>query len=418
LRFLILTQYYAPEIGGPQTRLAAMAAELRALGHEVEVVTGIPNYPRGDFFPGYAPSLYIKDAVDGVTVHRVWLYPAMGGGVRRLLNYLSFTLTSLVGMLRASKPDYMFVESPPLFLSVPAYLIAKLRGARTIFSVADLWPDAIAEGGFMSRGIAFRYLERLEAWSYRSADYVNAVTEGIRTTLVAERGVPAEKVLFLPNGVDAERFSPRAADTELRIRLGLSGKKVILWAGTLGFAHGIENILAAAKLLEGAPETHFLFVGDGSAKKQLQERAIELRLSNVTFLDPVANRDLAAYFSIATAGLASLADIPVHERARPSKIFPVLASGKPLVFVGRGECAKLVADSSAGVVVPPGDPHALAVAINALASDEKRAREYGVNGRRYVEENLQWSKLIRDWLQHLDVPRSRDNRGETQPAKA
>jgi colanic acid biosynthesis glycosyl transferase WcaI len=396
-----------------------MAAELRALEHEVEVVTGIPNYPRGTFFPGYASHLYRRDVVDGVTVHRVWLYPAMGGGVKRLLNYLSFTLTSILGMLRASKPDYIFVESPPLFLSIPACLIAKLRGARTIFSVADLWPDAIAEGGFISKGYAFRRLEQLEAWSYRRADYVNALTEGIREALLTRKSVPARKILFLPNGVDTDRFSPQPEDTELRIRLGLSGKRVILWAGTLGFAHGLENILESARLLASAPDVHFVFVGDGSAKKMLEERAAERQLSNTTFLDPVANRELAAYFSIATAGLASLADIPLHEGARPSKIFPVLASGKPLIFVGRGEAARLVAESGAGVVIPPNDPSALASAIAELARDPELARSYGANGRRYVEENLQWSKLISSWVKHLEVPRTPGGRRrETQTAKA
>ena len=415
---MILTQYYAPEIGGPQTRLAAMAAELKALGHDVEIVTGLPNYPRGEFFSGYSPKLYSKDVVDGVTVHRVWLYPAMGGGVKRMLNYLTFTFTSLIGMARAAKPDYIFVESPPLFLSVPGFFIAQLRGARTIFSVADLWPDAIAEGGFISKGFAFRLMERLEQWSYRRANYVNAVTDGIRETLRGAKCVPPEKILFLPNGVDTGRFAPRSEDSELRIRLGLSGKRIILWAGTLGFAHGIENILEAAKLLESTPEVHFLFVGDGSAKKQLQARAVEIELANVTFLEPVPNRELPGYFSIATAGLASLADIPLHTGARPSKIFPVMASGKPLVFVGRGEAARLVTESGAGIAIPPNNPQALASAIVHIATDPAFASTCGANGRRYVQENLQWPQLISNWLQHLDAPRTVNCRGETQTAKA
>jgi colanic acid biosynthesis glycosyl transferase WcaI len=418
LRFLILTQYFAPEIGGPQTRLSAMAAQLKAIGHEVEVVTGIPNYPRGKFFPGYSPRLYCREVVDGVTVHRVWLYPAMGGGLKRMLNYLTFTMTSLIGMTRAAKPDYIFVESPPLSLSVPAYFIAKLRGARTIFNVADLWPDAIAEGGFITEGFALRRLAQLEQWSYRHADYVNSVTEGIRDALRTEKGVPPARILFLPNGVDTVRFSPRPEDSELRIRLGLSGKRIFLWAGTLGFSHGIENILEAARLLTVDPEVHILFVGDGSAKAEIQGRSRAFNLENVTFLDPVPNRDLPGYFSIATAGLASLADIPLHDGARPSKMFPALASGKPMIFAGRGEAARLITESRAGVAVPPNEPEALASAIRRLANDPALADVYGTNGRRYVEESLTWSKLVNAWVKNLDVTPFSDRRRETQAAEA
>ncbi len=404
MRIVILTQYFAPEIGGPQTRLAALAAELKALGHEVEVVTGIPNYPRGEFFKDYPARLYQRESFDGLTIHRVWLYPSMGGGLKRLLNYLSFAATSLIGLCAARRADYIFVESPPLFLSVPAAIVAFFRGSKIIFSVADLWPDAIVQGGFMRKGLAFKILESVESWSYRRATYVNAVTEGIRHALLNDKKVPAEKVLYLPNGVDTRRFFPRPEDEKLREALGLQNKKIILWAGTLGFAHGLENIIHSAKALEARPDIHFLFVGDGSAKSQIQQLSKSLQLSNVTFLDSVSSQKLTPYISLATTGLASLLDIPVHDGARPSKMFPLLASGKPLIFVGRGEAAKLIHAAAAGIVVPPGAPLELAAAITKLADNPELAEEFGSSGRRYVEEHLQWSKLIGSWVQQLEVP--------------
>src|SRR5262249_9474333 len=117
MRFLILTQYFPPEIGGAQTRLKSFASELLRFGHDVEVVTAMPNYPRGRFFPGYEKGWYKREDLEGITVHRVWLYPAVGGGLKRMLNYVSFTVMSLYGLCRSQKPDYIFVESPPLFLS-------------------------------------------------------------------------------------------------------------------------------------------------------------------------------------------------------------------------------------------------------------------------------------------------------------
>jgi putative colanic acid biosynthesis glycosyltransferase WcaI len=404
VRILILTQYFPPEIGGPQTRLAAMAAELRRLGHDVEVVTGLPNYPRGKLFPGYRNAFYRRGVRDGVTVHRVWLYPAMGGGIKRMFNYISFAATSIYGLMRAEKPDYIFVESPPLFLAISACIAGRLRGAPFIFSVADLWPDAIAEGGFLPDGVLLRCLAAIEKWSYRKAAYVNAVTEGIRDALLLKKSVAPEKVLFLPNGVDTIRYQPRAEDAALKKALGLDGKRVILWAGTLGYAHDLENTLLAAQLLSDQAEIHFLFVGDGSAKASLQELAGKLRLSNVTFCEPVPLEQLPPYLSIADCGLASLLNIPIHEGARPSKIFPILASGKPLIFVGKGEGARLVQQAGAGVVVAPGDPAALAQAVLQLTGEPESARALGMRGREFVEENLQWSKLISAWLDQVKMP--------------
>jgi colanic acid biosynthesis glycosyl transferase WcaI len=404
LRILILTQYFPPEIGGPPTRLAAMAAELQRLGHDVEVVTGIPNYPRGKIFPGYRNLFYQREIRDRVVIHRVWLYPAMGGGLGRMLNYASFAATSIYGLMRAGKSDYIFVESPPLFLAVSAYIAGRLRGTPFIFSVADLWPDAIAAGGYLPDGFLLRCLAATEKWSYAKAAYVNAVTEGIRDVLLREKSVPPEKVLFLPNGVDTIRYQPRSEDIALKQALGLEGKRVVLWAGTLGYAHGLEYVLQAAKLLGDRPEIHFLFVGDGSARASLELLAQDLRLGNVTFRNPVPSEQLPPYFSIAACGLASLLNLPIHDGARPSKIFPIFASGKPLIFVGKGEGARLVQQAGAGIVVAPGNPAALAAAVYRITSDPELARVLGRRGREFVEENLQWSKLISAWINQVKLP--------------
>ena len=318
MRFLILTQHFPPEIGGPQTRLQSFAAELKQLGHEVEVVTALPNYPKGKIYPGYQGSFYRREVRNGILVHRVWIYPAIGGGIRRMLNYASFTLASFFGLFRSTKPDCIFVESPPIFLSVPAYIAGLFWGTPFIFNVADLWPDIIVEGGFLKPGWIVNLLYALERWSYSKAKVVNVVTEGLRDALLAKKSVPAEKLLLLPNGVDTALYRPRLPDEPFKERLALTGKKVILWAGTLGYAHGLEHVLRAAKLLESRPEIHFLFVGDGSARSDVEKLAAHLNLQNVTFRDPVPLEQLPPYFSIAEIGLSSLLAIPLYDGARPS----------------------------------------------------------------------------------------------------
>jgi colanic acid biosynthesis glycosyl transferase WcaI len=292
MKFLILTQYFPPEIGGAQTRLRSTATELHRLGHQVEVVTALPNYPRGRIFPGYRGCFYRREESDGIRVHRVWIYAAMGGGLARMLNYASFMITSLFALALARKPEFIFVESPPILLSIPAYVAGLFWRVPYIFNVADLWPDIILEGGFMKRGLLVDLLFKLEQWSYRKAARVNAVTDGLRERLLQEKHVPADKLLFLPNGVDTTHFQSRAPDEALKRKLGLEGKKIILWAGTLGTAHGLNYVLDAANLLASESQIHFLFVGDGSAKTALQQQRQDMRLDNVTFLDPVPIEDL------------------------------------------------------------------------------------------------------------------------------
>jgi colanic acid biosynthesis glycosyl transferase WcaI len=408
MRLLILTQYFPPEIGAPQTRFQAMVAELKQMGHEVEVVTAMPNYPRGYIFPEYRRRLYCREVRDGIVVHRVWIYAAMGGGLRRVLSYGSFVITSVLGLLRAGKPDYVFVESPPLPLTLPAYAFARIWGVPVIMNVADLWPGAAVEMGLLKDGVFADLMRQFERWSYRHATYVNAMTEGIQKYLLEEKGLAPEKVMFLPNGVDTMHYCPRPADIDLKRQLGLEGKKIILYQGTHGYAHGLDVVLRAAQLLDDQPELHFLLIGDGSERVRLEKLQQSIELRNVTFHDAVSVEELPPYFSIAECGLVSLRDLPILYSARPAKMFPILASGKPIIFVGKGEGARLAEQAQAAIVVPPGKPEALADAVRQLMANPGMAEELGSNGRRFVEANLQWSKLILDWTAQLSRSQRRE----------
>ncbi len=407
MRFLFLTQYFPPEVGAPQIRLASMIRELTRLGHEVEVITALPNYPTGRIFPEYRGKWYCRETWEGVPIRRVWLYASTGAGFRRMLNYGSFTFASLVGLMGTKRPDYIFVESPPLFLSIPGWVASVVRRSRFIFNVADLWPDSVRELGFVSDGWMLRLAERIEAWSYRKAAFVNAVTEGIRQNLIEKKGVSPEKVLFLPNGVDTELFRPMKPDEALARELGLTNKKVVLYAGTQGFANGLEVALEAAKLLADT-DVVFVLIGDGSEKKRLQKMARGRGVENVHFLDPASPEYVARLYSLALAGFSSLRNLPLFDGARPSKIFPAMASGKPVIYSGAGEGARLIEYAKAGLVVPPEDPVALAKAVRKLTENLALAEDLGRNGRQYVDENLSWKILITDWLRQLEK-RSKDH---------
>lgn len=398
MRFLILTQYYPPEIGAAQARLSAFAHELQRAGHDVEVVTALPNYPGGELSRSDRRTPGRQEVVGGVPVRRTWLLAGTGAGARRLASYLSFAATGLAGALAARRPDVVFVESPPLFLGISGWLAARRAGAAFIFNVSDLWPDSVRELGILRDGPAMRAAERLERWLYAHADAVTAVTEGIRTRLVEHKGVPASKVLFLPNGVDLAVLRPEEPDPAVRVRHGLPEGPLVLYTGNHGYAQALDTVILAAALV---PDVTFALVGGGSDKTRIERLAADRRATNVRFLPPVPQGEIAGLYALSFAGLATLRQSELMEGARPAKALAVMGCAKPVLYSGAGEGAALVRAADAGITVPPEDPAALASAIRRLVDDPAEASRLGANGRRYVESHLSWPALTHAWLEQL-----------------
>lgn len=398
MRFLILTQYYPPEIGAAQARLSAFAHELQRAGHAVEVVTALPNYPSGSLEPSDRRTLGRREMVDGVPVRRTWLLTGTGAGARRLASYLSFAASGLVSGLAASRPDVVFLESPPLFLGVSGWMVARRAGAAFVLNISDLWPDSVRDLGILGDGPMLRAAERLESWLYRRANAVTAVTEGIRSRLIEDKEVPERKVLFMPNGVDLETFRPMPADRAIRARHGLPDGPLILFTGNHGYAQALETVVLAALL---APSVTVVLVGAGSDKPRIEALAAERGATNVRFLPPVPQEEIAGLYGLATAGLATLRGIALMEGARPAKALAVMGCAKPIIYSGSGEGAELVRSADAGIVVAPEDPQAVAAAMRRLAEDSAEVARLGDNGRRYVEANLSWPALTDAWLAEL-----------------
>jgi colanic acid biosynthesis glycosyl transferase WcaI len=403
MRFLVLSQYFPPEVGATQVRLSAMCRELVRAGHQVDVVTAMPHHPVGKIFPGYRRRFYCLEFQGGVRVRRTWLYAAAGSGWRRILSYFSFTLTCLYSIARVRKPDYIFVDSPPLFLGVTGWLASVYWKCPLIFNVADLWPDSVVDLGIMKDGAFVKTAFGLESWIYGKAQFVNAVTRGIYDVLLNRKKVPAAKILFLPNGVDTSIIQPLPSDESLKEQLGLTGKRIAIYAGNHGYAAGAEQILHAAKLLESHADLHFLFLGDGPDKPRLQSVASDLQLQNTTFLDSVPLDRMSAYLSIADIALITLRKAGVTRGARPAKTFVMMAAAKPIILAAEGEAEEIIASSRAGVIVSPDDAEQFASAILAMHENEESAREMGLRGLAFVREKFEWSRLVRNWLNQLQT---------------
>jgi colanic acid biosynthesis glycosyl transferase WcaI len=401
MRLLILTQYFAPETGAPPVRLLALAREFRRLGHEVEVVTALPNYPTGRILPAYRGRVRLSETQDGFPVHRTWLWAAKGAGLGRVLNYLSFMATALLPLRRVAAPDVIFVESPPitLFLTALAYR-RRFPRALLVFNIADQWIEAMRDFGVITNRRVLAALARYARFCYAQADLVTAATSGIVEDLVLRQGVPAGRVLLLPNGADAPAAAENAAiDDAVVERLldthDLRGRRLAVCIGTHGYIHGMETLLDAAGRLTDLPDVVVLLVGDGSEKAKLIELARARGLTNVRFADPIPPAAVLPLYRRAVVGLSTLRDLPIAAAARPVRAVNAMAAGVPLVYAGAGEGADLVRQADAGIVTPAGDGQAVAAAIRELLADPGRARAMGERGRAYIERHLTWTAIVR-----------------------
>lgn len=402
MRILLLTQYFPPEIGAAQVRLGAIVAAWRRQGIAVEVVTAMPNYPEGRIAPGYRGRLYVCEREPGLVVHRVWLYAAMGKSWRRLLNYFSFMLTAFMALLRTSRADVVFVESPPPILSPLAWLLKVLRGQPYVVNVADVWPDALELAGVHLPKLAWLLVRGMERYFFKRALAVTTVSDGCAKTLLEDRGVQPDRLWMLPNGADTSLFKPGPPDQQKRQELGVGTGPIFVYAGAMGYAHGLDTVLDACKILaKQLPDAVCLLIGDGSERARLQVRAQVEAIGNLRFLPPCSPQELARVYTLATAGIVCLRDTPAMRGVRSAKLFPMLAAGLPVVHSGAGEGALLVQNHGLGLVTPAGDAQALADGLCRMVAEPVWAKELGAKARQFVVTHYSWDALVATWLERL-----------------
>jgi len=387
MRIAFLTQYYPPEIGAPQGRLSALARAFQRAGHEVTVLTAMPNYPSGRIHAGYG-GLLRREVRDGVRIVRTFIYPTQRANyLPRLSSYFSFVASSAaLGLLCLKSPDYLFVESPPLFLGLAGLWLSWVKRCPMIFNVADLWPETAVRIGVLERdSLAYALSERLERLCYRRAALVTGQTRAIVSDIEAR--FPGCRTYHLSNGVDSRTFHPDRSTAVARAMLdgearGAPDTCVALYAGLHGLAQGLDRVLDAATLLADSP-LRFVFVGDGPTKADLILQARARELGNIKFLDA---RPVAEVPPLVAAADIVLVPLVTHiPGATPSKLYEAMASGRPVVLVAEGEPANIVREHEAGLVVAPGDAAGLAAALRRLAGDAALRQKLGANGRRTAE---------------------------------
>jgi len=369
-------------MGAPQARLSELGERLIDRGWRIEALTALPNYPTGEIFAGYDRARPAIEQIGRIRAVRVPMWPSKSGVAKRLASYFSFVASaSAFGPRRCVRPDLLYVESPPLFIGYAArYLSARWR-CPYVLNVSDLWPESAIRLGLVQPGTATRLAAGLEETLYRRAAGVTGQSSEIIDAV--RRRAPATPTQLVTNGVDPSRFGRDKADAAARALLGAGRGPLFIYAGLLGWAQRLDQILDVARALPVAVDARFVLVGDGPDRDKLVRRVADERIPRVTILPAQPPERIPALLAAADVALVTLgASIP---GAVPSKIYEAMASELPIVLVADGEPARRVVEAGAGLVVPPGDARALVAACERVATAPALRAMMGAAGRRAAE---------------------------------
>jgi glycosyltransferase involved in cell wall biosynthesis len=385
MHILLIHQAFAAidEPGG--TRHDELARFLVQQGHRVTVIASSISYLTGTRQP-LKKKKRKQQAAGGVKVLRAYTYNALHRSfVHRVFAFVSFMLSSFFIGLSVKNVDVVWGTSPPILQGLTAWALARLKKARFLFEVRDLWPDFAIAVGVLKNPLLIRLAFWVEHFLYRHADRMIVNSPGYVEHV--KRG-GARSVELVPNGADPGMFVPLSKGVKFRELHRLKNKFVALYAGAHGMSNDLDVVLEAAKVLEDQPDIQFILVGDGKEKANLQRRAAELGLKNVLFLPPVPKRDIGLVLAGADACIAILKPLEEYKTTYPNKVFDYMAAGRPVVLAIEGVIQEVVEEADCGVFPRPGEARDMAHAIAFLASDREHATRLGMNGRRYLEEHF------------------------------
>ena len=400
MHILIIHQAFASlnEPGG--TRHHEFAQLLVSRKHTVTVIASPVSYLTGD------QKRQADEDWQGVTILRASVYDAHHKSFfHRVLAFFSFMFSSFWIGLGVKNIDLVWGTSPPIFQGVTAWALARIKRANFLFEVRDLWPQFAIAVGVLKNPNLIVLSEWLERFLYRHADRVMVNSPGF---LEHVSGVGAKRVALIPNGADPSMFDPNRSGESFRQSNGLKDKFVVLYAGAHGMSNDLKILLEAANLLTDK-NIQIVFVGDGKEKAALMKQAQEMKLTNTTFLPSVPKIEMADVLAGADVCVAILKPLEEYKRTYPNKVFDYMAAGRPVALAIDGVIREVVESAGCGYFAEPGNPVALADVIAKLVEDKSKAREMGLSGRKYLEENFSREKVGEQLVNLLEeMSRDRD----------
>ncbi len=398
---LILSQYYLPETGAPQNRLSALAQSLKQNDFEIEILTALPNYPIGRIYAHYKHQFYSKEEIENIKVHRAWIYTTSQKGIiKRLLNYFSFVFTSAwIALFKLKKYDYVFCESPPLFLGLTARWICILKGSQLVFNVSDLWPESAEKLGIITSKLFLKPAYWLEKRLYKKSFLITGQTQGICKNILTRH--PNKKVIWLPNGINSNETIQ--ANLNWRANNGfLDSDFLIIYAGILGHAQMLETIIEAADALKSNAKVKFIFFGDGPEKEKLKALQLHLNCTNIFFFSSVSKAEINTIVSCCDLGLVHLKNIPLFEGAIPSKIFEYVKCNIPVLLGAKGEVLDIfVKQNKAAIAFEQENAEDLKTKIEWCFQNPLATHEIKNNALQLVKAEFNTNQIFKRLIDHL-----------------
>jgi glycosyltransferase involved in cell wall biosynthesis len=384
---LLIHQAFAAKDDPGGTRHYELGQRLAAHGATFTVIASDISYLTGDRLASRQEPLCNSPA-DGIRILRASTYSAFHASyASRLASFLSFMISSVVAGARAGKPDVVMGTTPPIFQAVSAWALSVMHRKPFLLEVRDLWPEFAIDIGLLKNSLLIRLARGLESFLYARADYLLVNSPAYRDYLI-RKGIDPGKVSFIPNGVDPSMFDPRSHADEVREQYALEGKYVITYAGAIGMANDLDVLIDAAAAIRHRTDIQVLIVGDGKERKRLQDKTLNLGLTNVTFSGALPKSQMPRILAASDACIAILRNIKMFATTYPNKVFDYMAAGRPTVLAIDGVIREVLEAANGGIFVPPGDAKKLSEAIIHFADHREQAKEMGENARCYVENHF------------------------------
>lgn len=398
MKILVLCQWFPPEYAPIGVMLKELGEDLVKKGHKITILTGFPNHPSGEIFGGYKNRLFFKEELNGIKIIRTYIYASSRKTIfRRMLNYLSFTISSLLGGFLSGDQEVVFSVTPPLPLCLSSYIISKFKRASLVINVQDIYPEVAITTGVLKNKFAIRIFEKLERFIYKKAKYITVISNGFRKNLIS-KGVSENKVVVMPNWIDDDFIKPLDKYNEFRKGHNLNNKFIILYSGTIGLISGASILLECADALKGYPDILFLFVGEGVVKGSIQSSARERNLDNMKFLPFQPREDVSLVLASADISIITLLKGKAKTSV-PSKILAIMASGRPILASVDcdSDVAETIKEGKCGICVEPEDHKAIEDRILYLYHHSEKLKEMGKNARIYLEKHFTRKIMIKKY---------------------
>ena len=435
MKILYVSQYFPPEMGAPAARAAELAQHWAQAGHDVSVLTGFPNHPTGIVPEEWRPRLRHltyrekigpkdsqvfrtspgnrkpeaesrKPEAAPFNVYRTWLWPLPNRkSHERMRNYASFCMSAALRGMTLPCPDVIIATSPQLLVGLSGWWLSFSRQVPFVFEVRDLWPESlVAVGAGSEDSLLHHALGAIAGFLYKRSNCIAVVTPAFNDHLIRHWRVPADKIAVVENGVETNLFAPQppASDQALRRELGVEGKFLTSYIGTMGNAHGLETLLdAASQLQQQNPDILFLLIGEGAEKQRIKALAQSRGLSNVRFLDQQPREKIPAFISASDACLVLLKKTDVFKTVIPTKMLEFMSCARPVILGVDGQARQIVEEANSGIVIEPENAEALTQAITQLAADRDLRTKLGQQGREYILQNFSRGRTAEKYIQVL-----------------